>query len=131
MAELKTKATKANVSAFLDTLADENARRDCRTLVRMMQKATKAEPKMWGSSIVGFGDHHYKYDSGREGDWFKTGFSPRKNALTLYGLGVQSQPALMSKLGKFKTGKGCLYIKQLSDVDLGVLERLIEKSAKP
>jgi hypothetical protein len=131
MAELKTKPTKKNVSAFLDTIADEDARRDCRTLVRMMQKATKAEPKMWGSSIVGFGDHHYKYDSGREGDWFKTGFSPRKNALTLYGLGVQSQTALMSKLGKFKTGKGCLYIKQLSDVDLGVLEKLIEKSAKP
>jgi Domain of unknown function (DU1801) len=130
MAELKTKATKKNVSAFLDTIADEDARRDCRTLVRMMQKATKAEPKMWGSSIVGFGDHHYKYDSGREGDWFKAGFSPRKNALTLYGLGVQSQPALMSKLGKFKTGKGCLYIKQLSDVDLGVLEKLIEKSTK-
>lgn len=131
MAELKTKATKANVSAFLDTIADEDARRDCRTLVRMMQKATKAEPKMWGSAIVGFGDHHYKYDSGREGDWFKTGFSPRKNALTLYGLGVQSQPALMSKLGKFKTGKGCLYVKKLSDVDLGVLEKLIKKSAKP
>lgn len=130
MAELKTKATKKNVSAFLDTIADENARRDCRTLVRMMQKATKAEPKMWGSAIVGFGDHHYKYDSGREGDWFKTGFSPRKNALTLYGLGIQSQPALMSKLGKFKTGKGCLYVKKLSDVDLGVLEKLIEKSAK-
>ncbi|MGE5836630.1 MAG: DUF1801 domain-containing protein [Acidobacteriota bacterium] len=131
MAELKTKATKANVGAFIDAIADENARRDCRTLVRMMQKATKAEPKMWGSSIVGFGDHHYKYDSGREGDWFKTGFSPRKNALTLYGLGIQSQPALMSKLGKFKTGRGCLYIKQLSDVDLGVLGKLIEKSAKP
>jgi hypothetical protein len=130
MAELRTKATKANVNAFLDAIADDDARRDCRTLVRMMQQATKAEPKMWGSAIVGFGDHHYKYESGREGDWFKTGFSPRKNALTLYGLGVQSQPALMSKLGKFKTGKGCLYIKQLSDVDLGVLEKLIEKSAK-
>ena len=131
MAELKTKATKAKVGTFIDAIADEEARRDCRTLVRMMQKATKAEPKMWGSAIVGFGDHHYKYDSGREGDWFKTGFSPRKNALTLYGLGIQSQPALMSKLGKFKTGKGCLYIKQLSDIDLGVLEKLIEKSAKP
>jgi len=130
MAELKTKATKAKVGTFIDAIADEDARRDCRTLVRMMQKATKAEPKMWGSAIVGFGDHHYKYDSGREGDWFKTGFSPRKNALTLYGLGVQSQPALMSKLGKFKTGKGCLYIKQLSDIDLGVLEKLIEKAAK-
>ena len=130
MAELKTKATKAKVGTFIDAIADEDARRDCRTLVKMMQKATKAEPKMWGSSIVGFGDQHYKYDSGREGDWFKTGFSPRKNALTLDGLGVQSQPALMSKLGKFKTGKGCLYIKQLSDIDLGVLEKLIEKSAK-
>jgi uncharacterized protein DUF1801 len=131
MAELKTKATKAKVGTFIEAIADEDVRRDCRTLFKMMQKATKAEPKMWGSAIVGFGDHHYKYDSGREGDWFKTGFSPRKNALTLYGLGIQSQPALMSKLGKFKTGKGCLYIKQLSDIDLGVLEKLIEKSAKP
>ena len=130
MAELKTKATRVNVGAFIDAITDEDTRRDCRTLVKMMQKATKVQPKMWGSSIVGFGDHHYKYASGREGDWFRTGFSPRKNALTLYGLGVQSQAALMSKLGKFKTGKGCLYIKQLSDVDLGVLERLIEKSTK-
>jgi uncharacterized protein DUF1801 len=130
MAELKTKATKVNVGTFIDAIADEDTRRDCRTLVKMMQKATKAQPKMWGSSIVGFGDYHYKYDSGRESDWFRTGFSPRRNALTLYGLGVQSQPALLSKLGKFKTGKGCLYIKQLSDIDLGVLETLIEKSAK-
>jgi hypothetical protein len=130
VAELKTKATRANVGAFIDAITDEDTRRDCRTLAEMMQKATKAQPKMWGSSIVGFGDNHYKYASGREGDWFRTGFSPRKNALTLYGLGVQSQPALMSKLGKFKTGRGCLYIKQLSDVDLGVLERLIEKSTK-
>jgi hypothetical protein len=99
----------------------------------MMKKATKAQPKMWGSSIIGFGDHHYKYDSGREGDWFRAGFSPRKDALTLYlisGLGWPDQRDLMSKLGKHKTGKGCLYIKQLSDVDVKVLERLIERSLK-
>ena len=84
MAELKTKATNASVSAFVDAIADEGTRRDCKALVRMMKKATKASPKMWGPSIVGFGDYHYKYDSGREADWFRAGFSPRKNALTLY-----------------------------------------------
>jgi hypothetical protein len=133
MSELKTKTTSASVSAFIDRIDDPSRRRDCKTLLKMMKKATKAQPKMWGSSIIGFGDHHYKYDSGREGDWFRAGFSPRKDALTLYlisGLGWPDQRDLMSKLGKHKTGKGCLYIKQLSDVDVKVLERLIERSLK-
>lgn len=133
MVELKTKATRASVTGFIDAIRDEGRRRDCRALVKMMKKATKAQPKMWGPSIVGFGDYHYKYDSGREGDWFRAGFSPRKGALTLYlmsGLGWPDQADLMSKLGKHKTGKGCLYIKQLSDVDVKVLERLIERSVK-
>ena len=133
MAELKTKATRASVSAFLETIPDANRRRDCKALVRMMKKATKARPKMWGASIVGFGDVHYKYDSGRELDWFRAGFSPRKDALTLYltsGAGWRNQADLMAKLGKHKTGKGCLYIKQLSDIDVKVLERLIGRSVK-
>jgi uncharacterized protein DUF1801 len=133
MAELKTKATRASVTGFIDAIGDEGRRRDCRTLVKMMKKATRAQPKMWGPSIVGFGDYHYKYDSGREGDWFRAGFSPRKDALTLYlmsGLGWPDRADLMSKLGKHKTGKGCLYIKQLSDVDVRVLERLISRSVK-
>lgn len=133
MAELKTKATRASVSAFLETIPDANRRRDCKALVRMMKKATKARPKMWGASIVGFGDVHYRYASGREIDWFRAGFSPRKDALTLYltsGAGWRNQADLMAKLGKHKTGKGCLYIKQLSDIDVKVLERLIGRSVK-
>ncbi len=131
MAELKTKKTSASVSAFLDSVADESVRKDCRTLVQMMKTATKAQPKMWGPSIVGFGDYRYKYESGREGDWFRAGFSPRKNALTLYVMsGFPKHAELMSKLGKHKTGKGCLYITQLADVDLRVLEQLIERSVK-
>jgi hypothetical protein len=130
-AELKTKKTSASVSAFLDSVGDESVRKDCRTLVQMMKKATKAQPKMWGPSIVGFGDYRYKYETGREGDWFRAGFSPRKNALTLYVMsGFPKHAELMSKLGKHKTGKGCLYIKQLADVDMRVLEQLIERSVK-
>jgi hypothetical protein len=130
MAELKTKPTKTSVTEFLASVPDASTRKDCKTLIAMMRKATKSAPKMWGPSIVGFGDYHYKYETGREADWFRAGFSPRKNALTLYGLGWQSQPDLMSKLGKCKTGKGCLYIKQLSDVDTKVLGQLIERSVK-
>ena len=131
MAELKTKKTSASVGAFLDAVPDATTRKDCRTLVQMMKKATKAQPKMWGPSIVGFGDYRYKYESGREGDWFRAGFSPRKNALTLYVMsGFPKHAELMSKLGKHKTGKGCLYIKQLADVDMRVLEQLIERSVK-
>ncbi len=128
MAELKTKQTGQSVEDFLNAIADEETRQDCLAIVKLMQKATKAKPKMWGPSIVGFGDYHYKYESGRENDWFLTGFSPRKQNLTLYGLGVTRQPELMQKLGKHKTGKGCLYIKTLADVDLKVLKELIEQS---
>lgn len=131
MAELKTQPTKASVSEFVQSLPDASRRKDCKTLIRMMKTVTKAQPKMWGPSIVGFGDYGYKYESGREGDWFRAGFSPRKNALTLYVMsGFPKHAELMSKLGKHKTGKGCLYIKQLADVDMRVLEQLIERSVK-
>jgi hypothetical protein len=131
MAEMKTKPTKASVTKFLAAVPDAAMRKDCRTLVRMMKKATKSPPKMWGPAIVGFGDVHYKYESGREGDWFRAGFSPRRNALTLYIMsGFPKHADLMSKLGKHKTGKSCLYIRQLGDVDLKVLEKLVERSVK-
>jgi len=97
--------------------------------LKIMKKATKAEPKMWGTSIVGFGDHHYRYASGREGDWFIAGFSPRVQNLTLYMMGGFDKEVL-KRLGKYKTGKGCLYINKLTDVDLKVLNELITKSVK-
>ncbi len=131
MAELKTKPTTVDVDAFLDDIADETRRRDCRTLLGLMKGATKSEPKMWGPSIVGFGDYHYKYASGREGDWFLTGFSPRKGALTLYIMaGFTRYESLMQRLGKYKTGKSCLYVRKLADVDLEVLEQLINESVE-
>jgi hypothetical protein len=131
MAELKTKATRASVAKFLESVPDASMRQDCKTLVQLMKKVTKSPPKMWGPAIVGFGDYHYKYETGREADWFRAGFSPRKNALTLYMMsGFPKHADLMSKLGKHKTGKGCLYIKQLSDVDTNVLEELIARSVK-
>jgi hypothetical protein len=129
MAELKTKVTKASVDRFLQGIKDEKKREDCYQVLKMMKKATKAEPKMWGTSIIGFGDHHYVYESGREGDWFIAGFSPRVQNLTLYMLGGFDQD-LMKKLGKYKTGKGCLYINKLEDVDTRVLDKLITTSVK-
>ena len=131
MAELKTKATQASVDRFLQRIKDEKKRQDCYQILTMMKKATKAEPKMWGTSIIGFGDYHYKYASGRENDWFITGFSPRKQNLTLYILsGFDGQDELLSKLGKYKTGKGCLYINKLDDVDTKVLNELVTKAVK-
>jgi hypothetical protein len=131
MAELKTKETTASVEDFLAAIDDEERRKDCRTLVRIMKKATKAEPAMWGTSVVGFGRYHYRYATGREGDWFKTGFSPRKNDLTLYIMsGVERFPQLLKRLGKYKTGKACLYVKRLADVDLAVLKELVESSVE-
>ena len=131
MAELKTKPTAASVSDFLDTVDDEERRKDCLAVVKIMQKATGAKAKMWGPSIVGFGDHRYKYESGRELDWFLTGFSPRKKELTLYIMpGFERYEELMSSLGKYKTGKSCLYIKRLADVDTTVLRTLVEDSVK-
>ncbi len=129
MAELKTQVTKANVNKFLEGIKDEKKRQDCYEILKIMKKATKAEPKMWGTSIVGFGDHHYMYASGREGDWFITGFSPRAQNLTLYMMGGFDSEVLQ-RLGKYITGKGCLYINKLADVDLKVLNELITKSVK-
>lgn len=122
-AENKTKATKASVATFLGAL-DERRRKDCRALVAILKRVTKSEPKMWGPSIVGFGDYHYKYESGREADWFEAGFSPRKKDLTLYLMGIRFGDPLFEKLGKHSHGKGCLYIRQLADVDVAVLEKI-------
>ena len=131
MAELKTKLTTESVSAFLDKIADEGRRADCRAVVKIMQSVTKEEPRMWGSSIVGFGRYHYKYESGREGEWMITGFSPRKGDLTLYIMGgFDKFSDLMKDLGKYKTAKSCLYIKKLADVDVEVLRKLVEQSVK-
>lgn len=131
MADLKTKATRVSPKAFLDKQADEGRRKDCARLVQIMKKATGEEPRMWGASMVGFGQYHYRYESGHEGDTFVIGFAPRKTDLTLYLPGaIQKSPDLLGKLGKHKTGKGCLYIKRLDDVDLGVLERLVAVSVK-
>jgi len=131
MAELKTKVNKASVDKFIKSITDERVREDCYKILDIMQKATKAEPKMWGTSIIGFGSYHYKYASGREGDWMLTGFSPRKQNLTLYIMsGFDKYESLMAKLGKHTTGKSCLYIKKLNDVDLKVLKELVTNSIK-
>jgi hypothetical protein len=129
MAELKTKVTKASVDKFLGGIRDEKKREDCYQILKIMKKATKAEPKMWGPSIIGFGDYRYKYASGRENDWFITGFSPRVQNLTLYMTGGFDSE-LLKKLGKYKTGKGCLYINKMEDIDTKVLSELITKSAQ-
>jgi hypothetical protein len=129
MAELKTKKSDSSVEAFLHTVEEEQKRKDCFAILKLMQRITGEEAKMWGPSIVGFGTYHYKYKSGREGDFFLSGFAPRKQALTLYIIaGFGKYDELMLKLGKHKTGKSCLYIKKLEDVDLGVLEELITLS---
>lgn len=130
-ADLKTKKTTASVSKFIDDIGDDQQREDSRRVLDIMKKATGAEPKMWGSSLVGFGDYHYKYESGRENDWFVTGFSPRKGNLTLYFMtGFDRYASLLERLGKHKTGKGCLHIKKLDDVDVGVLGELVTASAR-
>lgn len=131
MADLKTQPTTASVDDFLNAIADQGRRRDCLTVARIMKNVTGAEPQMWGPSIVGFGSYHYKYDSGREGDWFLTGFAPRKQALTLYIMaGFSRYAALMKKLGKHKKGKSCLYVQKLADLDLAILRELIEQSVE-
>ena len=131
MAENKTKPTKVSVKKFIDTVEDEQKRKDSYLLIDMMKKITKSEPKMWGPSIVGFDSYHYKYASGREGDMCITGFSPRKPAFSVYIMsGFTKYPELMKKLGKYKKGGGCLYIKKLEDVDLKVLIELIKESVK-
>lgn len=129
MAELKTRPTENNVEVFLNTVEDAKKREDSFVILNLMKKITKSEPRMWGSSIVGFGTYHYKYESGREGDWFLTGFSPRKQNLSVYIMaGFDRYEELMAKLGKYKTGKSCLYIKKLEDIDQEVLKELIERS---
>ncbi len=129
MYELKTKGTDASVEVFLDSIEDEQRREDCKAVAKLMQQVTKEKPKMWGSSIVGFGQYHYKYASGHEGNAALTGFSPRKQALTLYIMGgFDTYNDLMSKLGKYKIGKACLYVKRLADVDQKVLKELIKQS---
>ena len=131
MAENKTKQTNLSVAAFIDAITDETKRADAKALIKLMQSATGEKPKMWGPSIIGFGSYHYVYESGREGDMPLTGFSPRKAATVLYGLSAASDSAsLLAKLGKHTTGKGCVYIKKLADVDGKVLETLVSKSVK-
>lgn len=131
MAELKTKKNKASVEEFLNAVEDPKKREDSFRVHKIMEEVTGEKAAMWGPSIVGYGTYHYVYDSGREGDWMAAGFSPRKNALTLYIMsGFTKFDGLMSKLGKFKTGKGCLYIKRLEDVDEAVLRELIAESVK-
>lgn len=129
--ELKTKVNEASVTDFINSVPDEQKRKDCFEILKMMKQVTKEEPKMWGSSIVGFGSYHYKGKSGREGDWMLTGFSPRKQNLTLYLMGgFDTHTALLKKLGKFTTSVGCLYIKRLDDVDKKVLKELVQASVK-
>jgi Domain of unknown function (DU1801) len=131
MAELKTKRNDASVDDFLDSIKDEQVRKDCRAIADIMQKATKAKPQMWGSGIVGFGSRRYKYASGREIDWMLIAFSPRKQNITLYiSSGFDGYDELTAKLGKHSCGKGCLYIKRLSDVHLPTLKKLINASVK-
>ncbi len=131
MSELKTKPTDSSVDEFLNSIEDDSKRSDCRKLVKIMRKLTGEKPRMWGPSIVGFGSYRYNYASGQEGDWPLTSFSPRKQALTVYIMpGFARYDSLMGKLGKYKTGKSCLYIKKLEDVDLEVLEELIDQSAR-
>ena len=129
--ELKTKVNDASVVDFLSGVADEQKQKDSFEILKIMKQITKEEPKMWGSSIVGFGSYHYKGASGREGDWMQIGFSPRKQNITLYIIpGFERYPELMKKLGKYSTGKSCLYVKRLSDVDMDVLKELITESLK-
>jgi len=130
-AEVKTKVNEASVEGFLNSVTDEQARKDCLEVLKIMKQITKEEPKMWGASIVGFGSYHYKGASGREGDWFLTGFSPRKQNLTLYlNHGFDVHKDLLKKLGKYKTGMGCLYVNKLEDVDKKVLKELVTESVK-
>jgi len=127
--ENKTKAIAASVAEFVAGIDDEGQRRDASAVIELMRRVTREKPKMWGPSIIGFGSHHYRYESGREGDAPIVGFSPRKAGLVLYGaIGFPGAPELLSRLGKYTTGKGCLYIKRMSDIDADVLTELIEVS---
>jgi len=130
-AENKTRAAKQSVATFLNGIDDKDKRADAKKVAAIMQKVTGEKAAMWGSSIVGFGQYHYKYESGREGDFMLAGFAPRKKALTIYIMaGFKLYDSLMKKLGKYKTGKSCLYVKRLSDIDEKVLTQLIDKSVQ-
>jgi hypothetical protein len=129
MSENKTKPTNASVESYFAAIKDESRRKECEALAKLMTKATKEPPKMWGTSIVGFGSYHYKYESGREGDACLTGFASRKDAISIYLSCLPKHGMLLSKLGKYKAGKGCLYIRQVSDVDPKILEQLVSSAA--
>lgn len=129
MADNKTQPTERPVSDFIQEVEDSQKRQDCLDVLDMMREVTGEEPRMWGKSIVGFGSYHYVYASGREGDWMELGFSPRKANLSLYLMGgIRRFEELLEKLGKYKTGKSCLYVKRLDDIDRGVLRELMERS---
>lgn len=131
MAELKTRLNNRSVDRFLKSIPDKQKRQDCAALVKLMQQVTRAEPRMWGSSIIGFGSYHYTYASGHEGDTCLVGFSPRKQNLTLYIMaGFEQYDELLKKLGKHKTGKACLYINRLDDIHLPTLKKLVQQSVK-
>lgn len=130
MAEAKTKPTGDSVKDFLGKIADDQRRKDCQVVTRLMSEVTKEKPEMWGATIIGFGRRMVKYAGGREGEWMITGFSPRKNDLTLYVPGLAVFPDVLKSLGKHKTSKGCLYIKKLADVDLDVLKELLTQSVE-
>ncbi len=131
MAENKTKATKSSVAGYVKAVKDEGVRQDCERLITIMKRVSKSDPIMWGSAIIGFGSYHYKYESGREGDICSIGFSPRKAALTIYMMGgLHSDEKAFQSLGKYKTGKGCLYIKRMSDVNEAALEKILRNAFK-
>ena len=130
MPENKTKATDASVEGYFTKIDDDARRKDCVALAKLMAKATKEKPRMWGPSIVGFGSYHYKYESGREGDMCRVGFSSRKGDISIYGLNAApNHDALVSKLGKHKASKGCLYVRNLADIDLDILKQLVAGAA--
>src|SRR5687767_1873664 len=132
LVEIKTKPTSSSVDEFINKVADDQKRKDSLILLKLMEKATKEKPKMWGSSLIGFGDKRYKSPAtGREVDWFIIGFSPRKANISLYlTMDIKSHADTLKKLGKHKTGAGCLYINKLEDVDMKVLEGMINAAAK-
>jgi hypothetical protein len=131
MAELKTQPSKKSPVEYLKTVENQKKQADSFAILELMSDITGVEPVMWGDSIIGFGTYHYKYASGREGEWFLTGFAPRKQSLTLYIMsGFSEYKLLLSKLGKYKTGKSCLYINKLEDIDIEVLRDLVERSVE-
>lgn len=129
MAVLKTRRTGADVNTFIESVADPRRRHDAEQMLALLEEVTGEPPAMWGDSIVGFGSYHYRYESGREGDWFLVGFSPRKANLVLYLMsGLSRHRTLLSQIGKHKTGRSCLYLNRLEGIDFGVLRRLVEES---